>query len=52
MAFNPEKLTVKASQALQHAQEMAQENSHRFLRPLHLLKALLDEDQGIMKPLL
>lgn len=52
MAFNPEKLTVKASEAIRHAQELAQDNSHRFLRPLHLLKALLEEDQGIMKPLL
>ncbi|HIK90768.1 MAG TPA: ATP-dependent chaperone ClpB, partial [Planctomycetes bacterium] len=52
MAFNPEKLTVKAGQALRHAQELAEENSHRILRPLHILKALLDEDQGIMKPLL
>lgn len=52
MAFNPEKLTIKASQAIAHAQELAQDSQHRFLRPLHLLKALLDEDQGIMKPLL
>jgi len=52
MAFNPEKLTVKAGQALRNAQELAEENSHRILRPLHILKALLDEDQGIMKPLL
>ncbi|MEQ9406478.1 MAG: ATP-dependent chaperone ClpB [Fuerstiella sp.] len=52
MAFNPEKLTVKASQAIRTAQELAEEHNHRFLRPLHLLKALLEEDQGIMKPLL
>ena len=52
MAFNPEKLAVKASQAIRHAQELAENSSQRFLRPLHLLKALLDEEQGIMKPLL
>ncbi|HIE99256.1 MAG TPA: ATP-dependent chaperone ClpB, partial [Fuerstia sp.] len=52
MAFNPEKLTVKAGQALRQAQELAEENSHRILRPLHILKALLIEDHGIMKPLL
>ncbi len=52
MAFNPEKLTVKASQAIRHAQELAENSSHRFIRPLHLLKALLEEDQGIMKPVL
>ncbi|MFY9253726.1 MAG: ATP-dependent chaperone ClpB [Fuerstiella sp.] len=52
MAFNPEKLTVKASQAIRNAQEMAEAKQHRFIRPLHLLKALLDETDGIMKPLL
>lgn len=52
MAFNPEKLTVKAGQAIRHAQELAENKNHRFLRPLHLLKALIDEEQGIMKPLL
>lgn len=52
MAFNPERVTVKAGQALRHAQELAETNSHRILRPLHLLKALLDEEQGIMTPIL
>lgn len=52
MAFNPEKLTVKAGQAIRHAQEMAETRGHRFVRPLHLLKSLLDESDGIMKPLL
>lgn len=52
MAFNPEKLTVKAGQAIRHAQELAENGHHRFVRPLHLLKALLDEEQGIMTPLL
>lgn len=52
MAFNPEKLTVKAGQALRHAQELAENSDHRFLRPLHILKALLEEEQGIMIPLL
>ncbi|MEZ6061870.1 MAG: ATP-dependent chaperone ClpB [Planctomycetaceae bacterium] len=52
MAFNPEKLTVRAGQALRDAQELAENSSHRFLRPLHILKALLDEPDGIMKPLL
>lgn len=52
MAFNPEKLTVKASEAIRNAQEIAESKSHRFIRPLHLLKALVDEDQGAVKPLL
>ena len=52
MAFNPEKLTVKANQAIRNAQEMVDSKQHRFIRPLHLLKALLEESDGIMKPLL
>ena len=52
MSFNPERLTVKAGQAIQAAQAIAESRSHRILRPLHLLKALLDEDQGIMQPLM
>ncbi|MCR9197440.1 MAG: ATP-dependent chaperone ClpB [Planctomycetaceae bacterium] len=52
MAFHPEKLTVKARQAISNAKEIAERKKHRFIRPLHLLQALLEEDQGIMKPLL
>ncbi len=52
MAFDPRKLTVKASEAIQRAQELAEKKQHRFLRPLHLLKALLDEEGGLMTALL
>lgn len=52
MAFNPEQLTAKAQQAIQRAQELAESKQHRILRPLHLLKSLLDESDGIMTPLL
>lgn len=52
MSFSPEKLTVKASEAIRNSQELAESKSHRFIRPLHLLKALLEEDQGIVKPLI
>jgi len=52
MSFNPERLTVKASHAIQSAQSLAESRSHRILRPLHLLKALLDEERGIMQPLM
>ncbi|MCA9057337.1 MAG: ATP-dependent chaperone ClpB, partial [Planctomycetaceae bacterium] len=52
MAFDPRKLTVKASEAIQRAQELAESRQHRILRPLHLLKSLLDESDGIMRPLL
>ncbi len=52
MAFDLRKLTVKATEAIQRTQELAEANQHRIMRPLHLLKALLDEQQGIVRPLL
>ncbi len=52
MAFDPRKLTVKATEAVQRAQDLAEKRQHRLMRPLHLLKSLLDEQQGIVKPLL
>src|SRR5271154_6527039 len=52
MAFRFEKLTVKAQEAIQHAQEIAEKHGHQQLVPLHLLEALLHEDQGIVRPLL
>jgi ATP-dependent Clp protease ATP-binding subunit ClpB len=52
MAFDPRKLTVKAGEAIQRAQELAEQKQHRILRPLHLLKSLLEEQDGLVKPLL
>lgn len=52
MAFRPDKLTVKAQEAVQAAQQLAESQGHPQLTPLHLLKALLDEQQGIVRPLL
>src|SRR3984885_14491341 len=52
MAFRFDKLTVKAQEAIQHAQDVAERHGHQQLQPLHLLEALLHEDQGIVRPLL
>ena len=52
MAFDPRKLTVRAGEAIQRAQELVEQKQQRFLRPLHLLKSLLEEPDGLMKPLL
>jgi ATP-dependent Clp protease ATP-binding subunit ClpB len=52
MVFRPEKLTLKAQEAVQSAQQFAESQGHPQLMPLHLLKALLDEQQGIVRPLL
>jgi ATP-dependent Clp protease ATP-binding subunit ClpB len=52
MAFRFEKLTVKAQEAVQHAQDVAERHGHQQLVPLHLLEALLQEEGGIVRPLL
>jgi ATP-dependent Clp protease ATP-binding subunit ClpB len=52
MAFRFDKLTVKSQEAVQQAQAEAENRAHQQLLPLHLLKALLTEEQGIVRPLL
>ena len=52
MAFRMEKLTVKAQEAVQRAQESAQDHNHQRLLPLHLLAALVEEEQGTVRPLI
>ena len=52
MAFDPRKLTVKATEAIQRAQELAEKKQQRFMRPLHLLKSLMIEEGGLMTSLL
>ena len=52
MAFRFDKLTVKAQEAIQRAEQIAQDRSHQQLMPLHLLGALLREEQGIVRPLI
>src|SRR5262245_50463739 len=51
MAFRFDKLTVKAQEAVQRAHGLAQDLGNPQLQPLHLLAALLKEDQGLVKPL-
>lgn len=52
MAIRFDRFTVKAQEAVQRAQAVAQQNSHQQLDPLHLLAALLAEEQGIVRGLL
>ena len=52
MAYRLDKFTVKAQEAVQRAQALAQQKGHQFLQPLHFLAALLDEEQGVVRPLL
>ncbi len=51
MAFNFNKLTIKAQEAVAGAQSLTQEAGNPELTTLHLLAALLAEREGIVKPL-
>src|SRR5215475_10476025 len=52
MALRFDKFTIKAQEAVQRAQEMAADRGAPQIEPLHLLAALLGEEEGIVKPLL
>ncbi|OJW19524.1 MAG: ATP-dependent chaperone ClpB [Planctomycetales bacterium 71-10] len=51
MAFRFDKLTLKSQEALQGAQALAAERSHQRLEPMHLLAALLDPNQQVVRAL-
>jgi ATP-dependent Clp protease ATP-binding subunit ClpB len=50
--FRYDKLTVKAQEALQEAQETAAAAGQQQVEPLHLLAALLVQGEGVVAPLL
>ena len=52
MALRFDKLTVKAQEALQAAQEMAARSGQQQIEPLHLLWALVAQGDGVVPPLL
>jgi ATP-dependent Clp protease ATP-binding subunit ClpB len=52
MAFRLDKLTVKSQEAVQRAQNLAADKGHPEMEPLHLLAALLDEQDGVARPIL
>ncbi|MDP3182486.1 MAG: ATP-dependent chaperone ClpB [Desulfobaccales bacterium] len=47
-----DKLTFKAQEALQGAQELARRLSNPQLEPAHLLRTLLAQEEGLIRPLL
>src|SRR5256885_10427095 len=47
-----EKLTVKAQQAVESAQEIAARNENQQIEPLHLLASLAAQPDGVVPPLL
>jgi ATP-dependent Clp protease ATP-binding subunit ClpB len=50
--FRLDKLTQKAQEALQQCQALAEKNQSQVLFPLHLLIALAQEKDGIVRPVL
>ena len=50
--MNINKLTIKAQEALQTAQEIAAEHTNQALEPVHMLAAMLDDADGIVVPIL
>ncbi len=47
-----DKLTLKAQEALQAAQDKAAQLDHQQIEPLHLLNSLLEQADGVVPPLL
>ena len=47
-----EKMTVKAQEALQSAQEVAARHENQQIEPIHLLAALVAQTDGVVPPLL
>jgi ATP-dependent Clp protease ATP-binding subunit ClpB len=50
--FRLDKLTQKAQEALQLTQQIAGQNGSQVMYPLHLLLALAEETEGIVRPVL
>jgi ATP-dependent Clp protease ATP-binding subunit ClpB len=47
-----DKFTVKAQEALQAAQSIAEQRGHQAIEPEHLLAALLQQREGVVAPIL
>jgi ATP-dependent Clp protease ATP-binding subunit ClpB len=52
MAIKWDKFTVKSAEALQVAQGSAGENGNPEVLPLHLMAALLEDSEGVVRPVL
>src|SRR3972149_1120534 len=47
-----DKLTLKAQEAVQAAQSLADQESHQAMEPEHLLLALIQQQEGVVGPVL
>ncbi|MGO9302826.1 MAG: ATP-dependent chaperone ClpB [Candidatus Korobacteraceae bacterium] len=52
MAIRWDKLTVKAQEAMQRANDLASEHGNPEVQPVHILTALVEDHEGIVAPLL
>jgi ATP-dependent Clp protease ATP-binding subunit ClpB len=52
MPFRFDKFTIKAQEAVQAAVELAAQHGNPQVTPVHLLRALIGEREGIVRPLL
>jgi ATP-dependent Clp protease ATP-binding subunit ClpB len=52
MAFRFDQLTLKSQEAVQKAEGLARDHGHQRLEPMHLLAALLDSEQQVVRSLL
>ncbi len=50
--MNLDKLTVKSQELVQSAHEMAQKYGNQAIEPVHFLKVMLEDDQGIILSIL
>ena len=50
--MNPDRLTLKANQAVQRSAALATEHGNPVINDAHLFVALLDQDEGIVVPIL
>src|SRR5215471_5171673 len=50
--FRLDRLTQKAQEALQQSQAIAEKNQSQMMFPLHLLIALAEEKEGVVRPVL
>jgi ATP-dependent Clp protease ATP-binding subunit ClpB len=47
-----DKFTLRAQEAIQSAIELAERNKHQQVEPEHLLAAMLEQPEGIVRPIL
>ncbi len=52
MAARFDKFTVKAREAVQSAQSLADQHDHQAIEPEHLLLTLIQQQEGVVSPLL